>query len=102
MCGAIAAVYAAASDVVVNAAVAVAPAAVLLLLLLLLRFLFMLPLFVLIIAGVGAVPAGAAAALASDGPVLLFGSNIRHPAVVGRERGTRDAMAESCLGYDGE
>ena len=49
----------------------------------------MLPLFVLMIADVGAVPAGAAAALASD-LVLLFGSSIRHPAVAGR--GTRDAM----------
>ena len=37
------------------------------LLLLLLRFLCMLPLFVLIIADVGAVPAGAAVAPASDG-----------------------------------
>ena len=27
--------------------------------------------------------------------VLLFGSNIRHPAVAGRERGTRDVMAAS-------
>ena len=70
----------------------------LLLLLLLLRFLFMLPLFVLIIADVGAVPAGAAAAPASD-LVLLFGSSIRHPAVAGR--GTRDAMAETWFGYDG-
>ena len=60
-------VYAAAADVVVNAAFAAAPAAVLLLLLLLLRFLFMLPLFVLIAAEVGAVADGAAAAPASDG-----------------------------------
>ena len=73
----------------------------LLLLLLLLRFLFMLPLIVLFIADVGAVPAGAAAAPASD-LVLLFGSSIRHPAVAGHERGTRDAMAESFFGYDGE
>ena len=58
----------------------------------------MLPLFVLIIADVGAVPAGAAAAPASD-LVLLFGSSIRHPAVAGR--GTRDAMAETWFGYDG-
>ena len=71
VCDAIAAVYAAAVDVVVNAAVAVAPAAVLLLLLLLLRFLFMLPLFVLIIADVGTVPAGAAAAPASDGASVV-------------------------------
>ena len=36
----------------------------------------------------------------------LFGSNcdfclIRHPAVAGSERDTRDAMAESWFGYDG-
>ena len=36
-----------------------------------LRFLFMLPLFVLIIADVGAVPAGAAAAPASDGASVV-------------------------------
>ena len=33
--------------------------------------------------------------------VLLFGSVIRRPAVAGRERGTRDAMAASWFGYDG-
>ena len=33
--------------------------------------------------------------------VLLFGSGIRRPAVAGRERGTRDAMAASWFGYDG-
>ena len=38
--------------------------------------------------------------------LLLFGSNgeisFRRPAVAGRERGARDAMAESWFGYDGE
>ena len=68
----------------------------LLLLLLLLRFLFMLPLFVLISEMLVLLPLVLLLLLpVMVHLVLLFGSNIRHPAVAGRERGTRDVMTAS-------
>ena len=88
VCVAIAAVYAAAVDVVGNVDVAAAPTAVLLrMLLLLLRVLLMLLLFVLSTADAGAVAADAAAAPASAGAsgVAVW---LKHP----QWRGATDAF----------